>query len=184
MNGQVVLKTIRRQGQQFQVQVGDQLSPGQPFMRVVDLSKLQLDATMNQVESEHVHIGQPATVHFDAYPEIVLTGKVDAVGTIAVPGSRWSNNYVRQIPVRIALDNNRDPRVFPDLTASADVVVADEGEALLLPREAVHEARGKSVVYVKQGDTVMPREVELGATNNTQVSVLSGVQAGEEIVLP
>jgi RND family efflux transporter MFP subunit len=182
MDGQVVLKTIRRQGQPFQVQVGDQLAPGQPFMRVVDLSKLQLEATMNQVESEYVRIGQPATVHFDAYPDIVLKGRVDAVGTIAVAGSRWANNYVRQIPVRILLDD-RDPRVFPDLTASADVVVADDGEGLLVPREAVHEEGGKSVVYVKQGDAVTPREVELGPANNTQVSVISGVQAGEEIVL-
>ena len=182
MSGQVVLRTINRRGQQFQVQVGDELAPAQSFLRVVDLSQMQMDATINQTESEHVRIGQPAMVHFDAYPDLVVRGRVEAVGSMATSSGRWSNNYIRRIPVRIQIDD-RDPRVIPDLTASADVVVAEEGEGLILPREAVHEEGGKSVVYVKQGDAVEAREVEVGGSSNTQVTVRYGIQAGEEVIV-
>jgi len=56
-------------------------------------------------------------------------------------------------------------------------------DGILLPREAVHEADGKNVVYVKQAGAFVPRAVEIGASNDTQVAVTSGVQAGDEVAL-
>jgi multidrug resistance efflux pump len=182
MSGQVVLKTLRRRGQEFQVQIGDEVAPGQQFLRVVELGPMQMDGTINQVESEAVRVGQAATLHFDAYPELVVKGRVQAVGQMATASGRLSNNYIRRIPVRIRIED-RDPRVIPDLTASADVMVAEPADGLILPREAVREEGGRSVVYVRQGDTVEPREVEVGGASNTQITVRSGIQAGEEVMV-
>jgi len=181
IDGQVVMKTIIRNGETGQVQLGDELAPGQPFMRVVDPSSMQFDASVNQVDADQVRLGQKATVHFDAYPNLVVNGKVESVGTLAI-SARRINYWVRQVPVRIAIDG-QDNRVIPDLTASADVVVTEQDDALLIPREAVQETDGKTIVYVKQGDNVVPREVELGAFSNTQVSVTSGLQAGDEVAI-
>lgn len=182
MDGQVVLKTVMRAGNQAQVRVGDELGTGQPFLRVVDLSSMQLDATLNQAESELVHIGQPATVRFDAFPDLVLEAHVESVGALALSGGRRISNYVRQIPVRLSIEGS-DSRVIPDLTASADVVFAQQDEALIVPREAVYEEGGKSIVYVKQAESFAVREVALGVASGTQVAVLSGLEAGEEIAM-
>lgn len=181
IDGQVIMKTIVRNGETGQVQLGDELAPGQPFMRVVDPSSMQLDASVNQVDADQVRLGQKATVHFDAYPDLVVNGKVEAVGTLAI-SARRINYWVRQVPVRITIQG-QDNRVIPDLTASADVVVAEQDDALLIPREAVQETDGKAIVYVKQGDNVVPREVGLGPVSNTQVSVTSGLQAGDEVAI-
>jgi RND family efflux transporter MFP subunit len=180
-DGQVILKTIYRHGEQGQVQLGDELAPGQPFMRVVDLSSMQVDAVISEADAELVHLGQKATVRFNAYPDLVLDGHVEAVGTLAVSGRRVSY-WVRTIPVRIAIEGS-DKRVIPDLTASADVVVAEQDNTLLIPREAVQENGGKTMVYVKDGDSVTPREIEVGGYSNTQASVISGLQAGEQIAI-
>jgi multidrug resistance efflux pump len=182
MNGQVVMKTVMRAGNLAQVRVGDELGTGQPFLRVVDLSSMQLDATLNQTESELVHIGQPATVRFDAFPDLVLEAHVESVGALALSSGRRVSNYVRQIPVRLSIEGS-DSRVIPDLTASADVVFAQQDEALIVPREAVHEEDGKFIVYVKQAESFAAREVALGVASATQVAVLSGLEAGEEIAL-
>ena len=182
MDGQVVMKTVMRSGNLAQVRVGDELGPGQPFARVVDLSRMELDATVNQAESELVHIGQPATVRFDAFPDLVLEAHVESVGALALSAGRRISNYLRQIPVRLSIEGS-DSRVIPDLTASADVVYAQQEEALIVPREAVYEEGGKSVVYVKQAESFAPREVALGVASGTQVAVLSGLEAGEEIAL-
>jgi membrane fusion protein (multidrug efflux system) len=181
IDGQVVMRTTIRNGQTGQVQLGDEIAPGQPFMRVVDPSTMELDATVNQADADQVRLGQKATVRFDAYPNLVVNGKVEAVGTLAV-GGRRINYWVRQVPVRIAIQE-QDSRVIPDLTASADVILTEQGDALLIPREAVQETDGKTIVYVKQGDNVVAREVELGPTNNSQVSVTAGLQAGDEVAL-
>ena len=148
-------------------------------MRVVDLTGMYVDATVNQVDVQQLHLGQPATVRFDAYPGMVMHGQVESVGALAV-GGRMENYYVRSIPVRISLDGN-DSRLLPDLTASADVVVGEHDNGLLVPREAVREKDGKPVVYVKQGDTIAPREVEIGAYGTTEVSVVSGLAEGDQV---
>ena len=181
MDGQAVLKPIRRGGEMAQVKVGDELSPGQQFMRVVDLSSMQVEATINQAESELIHIGQPAAVRFDAFPELLLKGRVEMVGALAVSGRRVSY-YIRRIPVLIAIEE-RDARVFPDLTASATVVVSQRDNALILPRQAVREQGGKALVYVKREGAFLTREVEVGGRSNTQVAVISGLQEGEEVAL-
>ncbi len=181
IDGIAVLKTIQRQGLTAQVRQGDQLWPGQPFMRVVDLSGMYVDANVNQTDIQMLHLGQPATIQFDAYPGMVMHGKVESVGALAVAAGR-DNQWVHSIPVRISIDGN-DPRLFPDLTASADVLVSEHPGGLLVPREAVHEDRGKPLVYVKQGDTISPREVEIGAYGATEVSVISGLAEGDQVAL-
>jgi len=181
ISGQVVMKTIVRNGEIGQVQLGDELAPGQPFMRVVDPTSMELDATVNQVDADSVRLGQKATVHFDAYPGLTVEGTVEAVGTLAV-NARRINYYVRQVPVRITIGSG-DARVIPDLTASADVVVAEQDGAVIIPREAVQDNAGRTIVYVKEGETVAPREVELGLASNTQVAVIAGLHEGEEIAI-
>jgi multidrug resistance efflux pump len=181
ISGTVILQIIRRNQEQVQVRVGDQVSPGQTFLRVVDLAALRVDTMVNQAESEHVRIGQKATIRFDAYPDIKLPGRVFSTGMMAT-GGRRSNYYIRRVPVRIVIEG-KDPRVLPDLTASADVVVSEETDRILVPRQAVVEERGKSVVFVKEAGVFTPREVELGNANNTEVAVVSGLQEGEEVAL-
>jgi multidrug efflux pump subunit AcrA (membrane-fusion protein) len=180
INGMVVMQTVYRGGQMNQIQVGDRLSPGQPFMVVVDPNSMQLNAEMSQAESERIHLGQHATVHFDAFPEIVVCARVSAVGAMAY-NPRRINYWVRRVGVRIALEDP-DTRVIPDLTASADVVVADPTEGMVLPREAVVETDGKAVVYVKHDNSFAPQEVEIAALNNTQVAV-KGIPEGAEVAL-
>jgi multidrug efflux pump subunit AcrA (membrane-fusion protein) len=181
IDGMVVMQTFYRGGQMKQFQVGDQLFPGQPFMRVVDASSMELDATMNQAESQVVRLGQRAIVRFDAFPDIVVKGHVQAVGALATGGRRVNFN-VRNVAVRLVLETV-DSRVIPDLTASADVATAAPAAGLIVPREALGGSGGKTIVYVKQGDAFVPREVEIGGTTNTEAAVVSGIQEGEEIAL-
>ena len=180
MDGMVVMQATYRGGEMNQIKVGDRLAPGQPFMRVVDPNSMQLDAMMSQAESELVRLGQRATVRFDAFPDIVLKGRVQAVGALAVGGRRL-NYYVRGVPVRVKIETP-DARVIPDLSASADVVTAQPASGLIVPREALSDSDGKTVVYVKQGDTFLVREVLIATATNTQ-AVVSGVEEGQEVAL-
>src|SRR5215471_392785 len=60
IGGLIVMQSIWRSGDFGQIQEGDQVWPGQPFMKIVDPNSMQVEARINQVESEDVHIGQPA----------------------------------------------------------------------------------------------------------------------------
>ena len=181
MSGQVVLQTLNRHGEMNQIKVGDQIAPAQPFMKIIDPGDMLLDATMSQTESELLRIGQPAKIRFDAFPDIVLRGKVRAVGALAVSGRRV-NYYVRRVPIRLQIEEN-DPRIIPDLTASADVVITEAESGVIVPREAIVEHEGKSLVFVKQAEAFERREVEVGGLNSTHAAVVAGLSGGEELSL-
>ena len=136
---------------------------------------------MSQSESELLRLGQPATVRFDAFPDVVAHGRVASVGAMAY-SPRRINYWVRQVQVRVALDQ-QNARVIPDLTASADVVVADPAEGMIVPREALIENEGKLLVYVKHEGAFTAQEVEISGATNTQVAVTRGIQAGDEVAL-
>ncbi|MFB3829853.1 MAG: efflux RND transporter periplasmic adaptor subunit [Bryobacteraceae bacterium] len=181
MEGLAVMQTIFRSGEMAQIQVGDQVYPNQPFMKIVDPASMQVDASINQVESELIRIGQPATVYFDAFPGLKLKGRVFSIGALAVGGWR-QNYYIRAVPVKIQLVE-QESRVIPDLSAGADVVVAQKDNAVLMPLAALQTDAGKTVVFVKAGEGWVEREVKLGIRSNTDAEVLEGLKPGEEVAL-
>ena len=181
MGGLVVMQSVWRSGDFGQIQEGDQVWPGQLFMKIVDTKSMQVEARINQVESEDVHIGQPAMVNFDAFPGLHLNGKVYSVSAMGVGGWR-ENYYLRTLPVVLTIEGS-DSRVIPDLSASGDILLDQKQNVLIAPREAVRSEGGKRVVYVKRGGGFAPSEVRVGERNNTQVEILAGLQGGDEIAL-
>lgn len=187
IDGLVVMQSIFRSGQFGQVQEGDQVFPGQYFMQIVDLSQMVVNGTVNQVDSHSLVLGQKATIRLEAYPDLVLPGRITSVGAMAGGGARGFRGssrdlFVKQIPVRFSIDS-RDNRVIPDLSASAAVVLHREEKALQIPRDAVVEENGKTYVKVPQGEGFQKREVQVGRKNGTHFVVLAGLQEGNEILL-
>ncbi len=145
-----------------QIKAGDQVGPGSPVMRIVDTSSMMLDASVNQVNAELIRIGAKARVHFDAYPDLELPAEVYSIGAMPKAGG-WRAEYVKEIPVTFRL-LKVDPRVIPDLSASADVVLESVPQAVVVPREAIFRDRpdGKPFVFVQQPSGWEQREVDLG----------------------
>ena len=181
IDGLAVMQQIWRGGDMAQVANGDQLSPGQLFMKVVNPASMQVEAKINQAESSDLRIGQPASVHLDAFPSAEFKGHVYSIGALASGG--WiQNSYIRNIPVSILIDGS-DPRIIPDLSASGDVVLGQAENVVRIPLAAVREVNGQATVMVRQGDSFQPRAVTLGLHNGEMAAVLSGVQAGDEVKL-
>jgi HlyD family secretion protein len=181
IDGLVVMQSIWRGTEMGQIQMGDQISPGQPFMKIVDTSRMQMEGVVSQVESDEMQLGEPAVVTFDAFPGLKLKAKVSSLGAIAT-GGWWSNYYLRTVRVYLSI-LDRDNRVIPDLSTAANVAVSETANALLIPREAVDTKDGKSFVRIKAGDGYQTREVKLGMSDNIHVAVLAGLHAGDEVAL-
>lgn len=98
------------------VEAGAMVAKGQPLMAVVPLDPGEVWVTANFKETQltHVRPGQQADIEVDAYPGLVLKGRVESI--MAGAGSSFSlfppenaaGNYVKvvqRIPVKIVLDN-------------------------------------------------------------------------------
>jgi len=118
LDGVVVLNTIWKQGTMGEVQEGDQVRPGVPFMQVVNPAIMQVRVLANQQDFPSLRIGQTARIRLDAYPEMVLAGKIDQISPIGEGGD--FSNKLRTFAVIVAIQGN-DPKLMPDLSAAVDV---------------------------------------------------------------
>jgi hypothetical protein len=189
--GLVVMETNFRNGQFSQVEAGDQVFPQTLFMQVVDVSDMMVNAAANQADIQAVRIGQAAEVRLDAYPDLVLPGEVTAIGALASAGGGGGRSFsrggreewVRGVEIQIAI-REHDERIIPDLSASADILLSEQPDQLIIPRGAIQQrGDGTSVVQVRQGERFLPREVQLGAMNATHAVVLEGLSESEVIAI-
>ncbi|HEV2400940.1 MAG TPA: efflux RND transporter periplasmic adaptor subunit [Candidatus Sulfotelmatobacter sp.] len=118
LDGVVVLNTIWKQGTMGEVQEGDQVRPGVPFMQVVNPAIMQVRVLANQQDFPSLRVGQSARIRLDAYPEMVLGGKIDQISPIGEGGDFSSK--LRTFAVIVAIQGN-DPKLMPDLSAAVDV---------------------------------------------------------------
>jgi HlyD family secretion protein len=123
LNGVVVLNTIWKQGTMGEVQEGDQVRAGVPFMQVVNPATMQVRVLANQQDFPSLQVGQTAKVRLDAYPDLVFAAKLDQLAPIG-EGGEFSNK-LRTFVVIVSIEGN-DPRLMPDLSAAVDVDVASQ----------------------------------------------------------
>lgn len=181
MDGMVVMQQTFRAGEFSQIKVGDQLMSGQMFMQIVDPASMIVAASINQADVELLRVGARARLRFDAFPGLELPGHVVSIGAMTKTGGQRAD-YVKEIPVNIKIDQV-DPRIIPDLSVSADVVIAEARDELLVPLESVHrdDPEGAPYVFVRTGAGFEKRTVDLGLTSNVKAAVKSGVKEGESV---
>jgi HlyD family secretion protein len=179
MDGLVVMQSIWGGSELRQIQEGDNVFAGQPFMKVVNPASMQIEANVNQAEIGDFRVNQSAVIRLDAFPGMEFPGKIYSIGAMAVGGWR-QNFFIRNVPIRIAIQSN-DPHVIPDLNGSGEVLLGKADNATIVPLGAVSEENGKEYVSVKQGQGFEKRPVTLGLKNDTHAAVLSGLAVGEEV---
>jgi len=67
--------------------------------------------------------------------------------------------------------------------ADVSILAQENKDTLLVPRSAIIQLQGRPVVYVIKDDIAQQREVTTGLTDESRVEVLSGVTAGEDVVV-
>jgi len=110
---------------------GDQVSPGQPVLTLVDLSSLWVTANIDEGQINRVNIGQPVDVHVDTLNK-TLPGRVIAITPASaatfslLPQNNASGNYTKvtqRVPVKIAVDY-AGTVLFPGTSVEVTVRVA------------------------------------------------------------
>jgi HlyD family secretion protein len=118
IDGIVVLNTIWKEGTMGEVQEGDQIRPGVPFMQVVDPSVMEVHVLVNQQDLMALRVGQRARVHLDAYPDLGFQGALQSIDPMGKRGDFSAK--LRNFSATFSIDGN-DPRLMPDLSAAVDV---------------------------------------------------------------
>jgi len=179
IDGVVVFNPIWKSGQMADVQEGDEVRAGVPFLNVINPAAMQVRARVNQADVSHLRTGQSVTVRLDAYPDLVFPGTVERIAAIGVTSGL--TDKVRGFYVRFAIHGS-EPRLTPDLSAAVDVELDRRPGALLVPSDAVFSENGQSFVRVQNGSGFEKRAVKTGAANDTDIVIEAGLEPGTVVL--
>lgn len=158
-----------------QVECGNSVSPLQPVMRLLDLSRLYIRISVPDVDINNIRQGDTATVAVSALDGLPLQALVEER---TVSADRLSHNYT----VRLRL-LNRTKEVLPGMVCRVGFEAHNSETGFEIPNRAVqltHE--GKRYVWVVNNNTAERRMVEIGDLTRTGVVVTNGLQEGDSVV--
>jgi RND family efflux transporter MFP subunit len=159
------------------VEKGSGLTPGVAPFTVVDPTRMEFAAAVNETDIADIAKDEPATVTLDAFAD-GFPGKVVRVQASPETTSTGSVAF----GVRVSLDPGQS-RLFQGMSGSVDIVVKSIPDALTVPVEAVL-TRGdtKSVFVLGPDNVVRSRIVRVGASTDTAAQILTGLAAGDTVV--
>ena len=177
------------------------------FTLANDLTKMQVEADVDEADIGQVKMGQRVTFTVDAYMDDVFEGTVNQ---IRMKPTTTSNVVTYTVIIDAP---NPDQKLFPGMTASV-TIVTEEQTGLAVPAEAFNftpdeqvlkairkaeKPEGQrpeppktqegeptadhTVVWLKRGDDMMPRPVKTGMSDGAYKIIEQGVQAGDSVVL-
>ena len=160
---------------QRNVDAGESALPGLPLFRIVNNAQVYVRARIGEVNIREVHQGQIVAVTVDAVAGGTFQGTVTEILPIAEPQSRAFDVKIR-VP-------NPQGKLTQGMFARVEVIAEGQNNVLLVPREAVMEQEGKSLVYVATGAQATQKEVQTGLQDAERVAILSGLQEDDRVVV-
>jgi HlyD family secretion protein len=160
-------------------QLGDQVQPGSTVADVIDSREMEINADVDESDKPWVKAENPAKVQVDALPGSEFSGKV-----LSVTGAAASGFFAvvqRKFGVTVGLDHP-DPRLRAGFTTKLTLLGDRLSGVTSVPREAISERNGKSLVYLSRSGTWEQQEVKVRAISEGR-AVVEGVSAGATVAL-
>jgi membrane fusion protein (multidrug efflux system) len=166
-----------------QVNLGQYLKSGDPVAPLQSLDPIYVNFSLPQQKLKDIAVGREVRVRADGLPDETFTGKVTSINSVV-------DETTRNVLVQATLSNG-DHQLRPGMFVNADLMLPTQEKVLTLPATAINYAPyGDSVFIIekmkdadgKEYDGVRQQIIQLGASRGDQISVISGVKSGEEVV--
>lgn len=171
----------RRWEPEVEIEVGAKVDPRQQLMIIPDMRTLQIETKVYESMISAMRSGLKARVRLDAKPNEVFAAHVEHVAPMAEQGSRWTNPGVKTYEVIVKLDEQVDG-LDPNMTARVEMILGRLEDALIVPVDAVFQEGETTKCFVVRGGQAAETEIEVGRSNRTEVEVVAGLEAGDQVL--
>jgi len=160
---------------QRHAQPGERVALDAKVVSIVDLSRLQLEASVPPAAIGQVQVGQAMSFRVEGFGERDFAGRIERINPAATAGSRSISVY--------AVIDNREGLLRGGMFAQGALTLSRIDGALVVPASAVREEIGQTFVYAIDGGLVKKKNVRVGPPDAAgRVQVLDGLAAGDQIV--
>ena len=157
------------------ISVGALVEPGDPIVTLDDITTIKLDFQVPERNLAHLQPSQEVTAETDAYPGRIFFGRVAAIDSRI-------DAVTRAVSVRALIDN-ADEALKPGMFLLVELGVSIRHQAVIIPEEAVVANGTQQYVFIVDEGQARQSSVELGQRMVGEVEVVSGVLAGEAIIV-
>ncbi len=166
----------------YEVREGVPVLFRQKLLSIPNLDSMQVETRIHESSLDQVHSGLSVRITVDAFPNLKYHGTVKSVAVLPEQNS-WSGNDTKVYQTIVTIDEKVEG-LKPGMTAVSEILVDSVADVLTVPLHAVVKHDEKTYVIVRdEGNRPHARPVELGQTNDTKVSIQSGLSEGESIAM-
>ena len=164
---------------------GQVVNQGEPLFTIGDVEGLSVRGWVDEVDVDKIRLAQAVMVRGDAFPDLELRGAVTHVSRQARQGSARDVPTFEFVAAVEGLAAAERASLRLGMSATVEIVVADKPDALLVPISAVQIQGDETWLRIRdpRDGGIERRRVETGTTTLTQVEIVSGLRAGEEVLL-
>lgn len=163
------------------VVMGTVNNPATVIMTIAELSKMKVNAYVDESEIVKVKEGQPVNINVTAYPDKNFKGTVRAIS--AAPYQGTSESSVTggvQYSVEIAIVDTGI--LYPGMTATCEIITNRRDSVLKVPVQALgKEKTGEDYLFVIRGGKVYKTPVKIGIIASNEAEIVEGLAEGDTI---
>ena len=149
-----------------------------PAITLVGTGGIGMQGTVDELNIASVKLGQSANITLDALPDEEPTGTMTFISPM---GTVFAG--IVSYAITIALENP-SPELKDGMSATAEVEVARRDNVLSIPNTVIRGTVQNPFVVVLVNGKEENRQVTLGLSDGANTEVLSGLQEGEQVVVP
>jgi len=153
------------------------VNSGTNLMGFADLSRLLINAHVNQLDAGKLSVGQIMVVHSPDSSDQDYQARIEFIAPLATV-----KNNIKGFEVRGVIEGNRES-MRPGVSVSITLPIGKAEGVVSLPVTAIFERDGKMVVYVLKDKENECRNVVVGLMDSSRVEIKSGVGEGEEVLM-
>jgi membrane fusion protein, heavy metal efflux system len=153
-----------------QASLGEYASEQKPAFTVADLSTVWVDFSVYRRDLKRVRVGDTVLVDAEDGSE-PIEAKLSYISPV---GSSDTQSALARATVV-----NNDMRLRPGLFVTGRVVLSAKDVPIAVKTSALQTVENRTVVFVRNGETFEPRDVELGERDPDHVEVVFGLFEGD-----
>ena len=159
--------------------IGDQVFGGTTLAEIPDLSTLEVEAKLEEIDRGRISPGNDVRIRVDALPELTVPAKLMEISALTQLNMEWPMISTFRVFASI---EKADPRFRPGMNATMDIIVERIPDAISVPARALFTLDGEPVVYVAENGGYRLEHVRVLARNPDEAAV-SGIPEGVMVSL-
>lgn len=151
--------------------------PTPPAVDLIDDSCLYVSAPMDEVDAPRLKAGQPARITLDALPGKIFAGHVRRIA----PYVTEVEKQARTVDVEVDFDTPPEAALLVGYSADVEAIIERRDKVLRVPTQAIQQ--DGTVLVLGKDDTLETRHLKTGLANWAFTEVVSGLGAGDRVLL-